>query len=120
WQLRPVSERMKYYLRGGSKRRFVKHTTPFTWLGSWPKHRFLDDHREIRVAQYQYRDPEQILRRLETRRKLHATDGKIFSHEVERDDTTSNIGLIASNPSTHIRLVKTHSLSISSGTSPAT
>lgn len=82
-----VVDRLKYFCKGGSERRFVKHTLPFVWTGPWPKFRLLDSKRKIRLAQYQYRSPDQILLRISNRKTINASmNGGIFDHELKRDD----------------------------------
>ncbi len=84
----PVSKRLRYYLNEGSEPRFVKHRFPFVWNWAWPTYRFFSSPHRIRLAQYQYRSPEQISDRLKTRMQaFRQSGGVMFPHEITRGMT---------------------------------
>jgi hypothetical protein len=74
----PIRERIKHYLNTGGEPRFVRHRFPFFWKGPWPNLRFCSSERRIRIRQYQYRSPEQILIRLKNRQNIPG----LFPHEA--------------------------------------
>ena len=81
----PLRERFRFYRNDASEIRFVKHTVPFIWYRQWPRFRCASYPKRIRLAHFQYRSPEQIIRRLAARREIaHRTGGGLFSHEMER------------------------------------
>jgi len=73
----PITDRIKHYLNSGGEVRFAKHRFPFYWRGAWPNLRFCASTRRIRIKQYQYRSPDQILTRLKNRQNLNRS----FTHE---------------------------------------
>lgn len=84
--LAPVMKRMHWYSNGDSEPRFWKHTFPFIWNASRPKFRICSSPIKIRLAQYQYRSPDQINKRIANRKELNASsESNIFSHEICRD-----------------------------------
>ncbi len=73
----PIPMRIRHYINSGGEVRFAKHRFPYIWRGPWPNLRFWSSEHRIRIQQYQYRSPEQILKRLKNRQNLPRS----FSHE---------------------------------------
>ncbi|MCK9494988.1 MAG: glycosyltransferase family 2 protein [Dehalococcoidia bacterium] len=85
----PVTERLRYYLNNWSESRFMRHHTGLVW----PRDR--DGHpgyrrplglgatfpRRIRLKHYQYRSPEQMQRRLDSRMAITTS----YRHEHQPD-----------------------------------
>ncbi|MDY6986985.1 MAG: glycosyltransferase family 2 protein [Thermodesulfobacteriota bacterium] len=83
----PVVERLRYYHNNWSENRFVKHTRSFDWSprDRWPRNLYCRARHRIRVGNYQYRSPGQIMKRLKVRRKaINETGGKVFVHEMTK------------------------------------
>jgi glycosyltransferase involved in cell wall biosynthesis len=83
----PVIERLRYYHNNWSEYRFVKHTTSFDWPPSdrWPRNLYCRSRKRIRVRNYPYRSPGQIIKRLNVRRKaIDETHGRVFVHEMTK------------------------------------
>jgi hypothetical protein len=84
----PVQERLRYYLNNWGELRFFRHTDAIIWTrtedtGGFPGVMFTAPACPVRIwlKHYQYRSPEQIARRLRTRRPaMEAATG--FLHEV--------------------------------------
>ena len=79
-----VDERLRFYANNWSEQRFFRDAPGLVWTdGNWPA--FVYDAvypRRIRLKHFQYRSPEQIQRRLDTRR--HAPAAR-FRHERHAD-----------------------------------
>lgn len=87
----PIRKRFRYYLNAGSEPRFVKHKYPFVWNWAWPTYRFFSSAKRIRLAQYQYRSPEQITSRMRNRLLAHHQSGGFsFTHELKRGMNDEN------------------------------
>jgi hypothetical protein len=82
----PVQQRMRYYLANWGELRFFRHSDSIMWAraeGGFPPAMFTAPAYPVRIwlKHYQYRSPEQIQRRLRTRRPaMEASTG--FLHEV--------------------------------------
>jgi Glycosyl transferase family 2 len=84
----PVQERLRYYLNNWGELRFFRHNDKIIWTrtedcGGFPGVMFTAPAYPVRIwlKHYQYRSPEQIERRLRTRRPaMEASTG--FLHEV--------------------------------------
>ena len=82
----PVQQRLRYYLNNWGELRFFRHSDDIVWTrdqGGFPPAMFTAPAHPVRIwlKHYQYRSPEQIERRLRTRRPaMEASTG--FLHEV--------------------------------------
>ncbi len=84
----PVQERLRYYLNNWGELRFFRHSDKIIWTrtedcGGFPGVMFTAPAYPVRIwlKHYQYRSPDQIERRLRTRRPaMEASTG--FLHEV--------------------------------------
>ena len=84
----PVRQRLRYYLNNWGELRFFRHSGDIVWTrtedyGGFPPGMFVAPAYPVRIwlKHYQYRSPEQIERRLHTRRPaMEASTG--FVHEV--------------------------------------
>jgi len=82
-----VVERLRYYSNNWSEYRFVKHTKSFDWppSGRWPRNLYCRARKRIRLRNYPYRSPGQIIKRLKIRRKaIDETHGRVFVHEMTK------------------------------------
>ncbi len=82
----PVQQRLRYYVNHWSEPRFIRHRDSIVWTrehGGWPESmsQALAYPVRIWVKHYAYRSPEQIERRLLSRRPA-IESGKSFSHEA--------------------------------------
>ena len=74
-----VESRLKYYVCNHSEIRFFKYRSKLNWdNGSWPRHVGLVSPKRIRLKHLQYRSPEQIQFRLDTRRQAILEGYKVF------------------------------------------
>jgi glycosyltransferase involved in cell wall biosynthesis len=67
----PIEEKCRYYLNNWSERRFFRYTSRLVWgeeEGDWPEEIGPVFPRRIRLKHFQYRSPQQIQRRIDTRR----------------------------------------------------
>lgn len=82
-----TEKRLRYYLCNHSEIRFFRHRRNLYWAGgSWPKHLGLAARKRIRLKHLQYRSPEQIQKRLETRKVAIEQGYTVFAaydHEKE-------------------------------------
>jgi glycosyltransferase involved in cell wall biosynthesis len=82
----PVQQRFRYYCNNWGELRFFRHSNDMVWTraqGGFPPAMFTAPAYPVRIwlKHYQYRSPEQIERRLRTRRRaMEASTG--FLHEV--------------------------------------
>jgi hypothetical protein len=84
----PVQQRLRYYLNNWGELRFFRHSSDIVWTrtedcGGFPGVMFTAPAYPVRIwlKHYQYRSPEQMARRLRTRRPaMEASTG--FLHEV--------------------------------------
>ncbi len=90
WESGPVVQRPdladlpRHYLINHSETRFFRHRDKLQWtMGSWPSHLGIVHPRRIRLKHYQYRSPEQIQRRLNSRRLAAKRGYENFGHSVE-------------------------------------
>lgn len=75
-----AEKRLRYYLCNHSEIRFFKHREKLNWVGgSWPEHLGLAARKRIRLKHLQYRSPEQIQKRLETRKVAIEQGYKVFA-----------------------------------------
>lgn len=84
-----VMEKCRHYFNHWSELRFVRHEamTPWDGRGGWPEGleaRTRSHPRRILCRHFPYRSPEQIEKRLATRR-ASAVGGQVFSHEAIAD-----------------------------------
>jgi hypothetical protein len=77
----------RHYIANYSEPRFFRHRRGLIWRESdaWPLHMGLSAVRRIPVRHYQFRSPEQIERRLSTRREAAANGYAHFSHSQATD-----------------------------------
>lgn len=76
----PVEEKCRFYLNNWSEQRFFRHTKGLVWdKGDWPEALGPVVPRRIRLKHFQYRSPQQIQRRIDTRRA--ALRQRRFLHE---------------------------------------
>ncbi len=80
----PVGEKCRYYINNWSEPRFFRDSERLGWYeGGWPD-RLGPAHRtRIRLKHYQYRSPQQIQKRIDTRRD--ALNRGSFLHEMFPD-----------------------------------
>ncbi len=85
----PVEQKCRYYLNNWSEPRFFRDRRALRWKDTqWPEPLRRPFSRRIRLKHFQYRSPQQIQRRLDTRRALVEQNPGIFSHERGTDWTT--------------------------------
>lgn len=98
----PVEQKCRYYLCNWSEPRFFRDTARLVWqAGAWPERLGPPYPRRIRLKHFQYRSPQQIQRRIDTRREALA--GGAFLHEMLPDWRRAvldprNADLAASDP----------------------
>ena len=64
----PVEQKLRFYINNWSEPRFFRHSARLVWeKGSWPQDLGPACPRRIRLKHYQYRSPQQMQTRLETR-----------------------------------------------------
>lgn len=84
----------KYYLADASEPRFFRHREGLTWTEeqAWPKHMGLVHPERLTVKHYQWRSPQQIQKRLNTRNQATSSGYEDFKHYPENNwqDTTRN------------------------------
>jgi len=75
------------YLANASEPRFFRHRPRLTWNEeqSWPAHLGVVHPRRIPVRHYQWRSPEQMQRRLDTRREAADRGYETFGHSLQSD-----------------------------------
>lgn len=89
----PVQQRLRYYFNNWGELRFFRHTDDIVWTrnqGGFPPAMFAAHAYPVRIwlKHYQYRSPEQIERRLHTRRPaMKASTG--FWHEAKPNWSTA-------------------------------
>jgi glycosyltransferase involved in cell wall biosynthesis len=73
-------QRLQFYSASKSEARFFRHRRRLVWDGNcaWPRHMGLVHSRRIRYRHYKYRTPEQVQRRLDTRRKVIEQGGDFW------------------------------------------
>jgi glycosyltransferase involved in cell wall biosynthesis len=77
----PVGQKCRYYLNNWSELRFFKYSDRITWSAYQPDSLMRAYPQRIRLKHYQYRSPQQIERRLLTR-KPAMQRGVAFAHEA--------------------------------------
>lgn len=81
---RDFSSLPRHYLVNGSEARFFRHRDRLQWTNTnWPRHMGVNHPRRIRLRHYQYRSPQQIQLRLNTRRQALEDGFHDFSHSIE-------------------------------------
>jgi hypothetical protein len=76
--------RPRYYVTNSSEARFFRHRPRLEWTdGAWPRHMGLVHPRRIPLRHFQYRSPQQIQRRLDTRREATAGGYAHFGHSLQ-------------------------------------
>ncbi len=99
----PLEQRFSYYKNNWSEIRFAKHTNYFNWPANaaWPTIMVSPSSQRIRLRTYQYRSPEQIIKRLTLRRQIvEQTQGRVFSHIMNAEQKqrfNHDGGLISNN-----------------------
>ena len=74
------------YLSNGGEARFFRHRDRLVWpAAAWPRHMGLVAPQRVRLKHYQYRSPEQIQKRLDTRREAAERGYQTFLHSLESD-----------------------------------
>ncbi|BAY07248.1 glycosyltransferase family 2 protein [Calothrix sp. NIES-2098] len=85
----PMSEllsALKFYKIENSEPRFFRHRDGLIWdNGSWPKHMGVVNQERILYKHYKYRTPEQIQKRLDTRRINRERGFPGWEHAVEQN-----------------------------------
>ncbi|KAB8320270.1 glycosyltransferase family 2 protein [Tolypothrix campylonemoides VB511288] len=86
----PVEQKCRYYINNWSEPRFFKYKKSLVWeksltndVGRMPDGVGASYRERIRLKHYQYRSPQQIQKRLDTR--LQAMQDGIFLHEKQKD-----------------------------------
>jgi len=84
----PVHERLHYYRCDWSEIRFVRYRNKLVWPegASWPLHAGVMHHRRLRVRHLQFRSPEQMQMRVNTRLKAIEEGCETFAQHRERQD----------------------------------
>lgn len=79
----PIDQKCRYYLNNWSERRFVRHRDDLNWNpdNSWPVNAGNPYPHRIRLKHFQWRSPQQIRKRLETRRTAVSQGCSSFNHE---------------------------------------
>jgi glycosyltransferase involved in cell wall biosynthesis len=78
----------RHYLINHSEMRFFRHRDKLRWVsGSWQTHVGIVHPRRIRLKHYQYRSPEQIQKRLISRRLAAERGYRNFGHSLEENWT---------------------------------
>jgi hypothetical protein len=78
------TNRPRYYLNNSSEARFFRHRSRLRWDdGSWPRHLGLVHPRRIPLRHFQYRSPQQIQLRLDTRRQAARAGYQHFGHSLQ-------------------------------------
>ncbi len=82
-----TEEKLKYYLCNHSEARFFKYRKRLSWItGSYPLHVGIVSPNRIRLKHFQYRSPEQIQVRLNTRQEAVKQGHNIFAaYESEKN-----------------------------------
>jgi len=83
----PITEKCRYYINNWSEPRFMKFSQGINWQkgdGGWPAEAWNFPVYPVRIwlKHYQYRSPQQIQKRIETRRKVIINKGG-FLHEAQ-------------------------------------
>lgn len=85
----PISEllpKLRSYKIENSEPRFFRHRNGLVWnKSSWPEHMGLVNHERILYKHYKYRTPQQIQRRLDTRRNNRQRGFPGWEHATEED-----------------------------------
>lgn len=95
----PLDQRFRYYSNNWSETRFAKHTSYFDWpvTTGWPDYMVACSNKRIRLRTYQYRTPEQIVKRLLIRYEVvKRTNGTSFSHVLkikQSDELQQKLGI---------------------------
>lgn len=86
----PVNQRMRYYINNWSELRFFRHRDGLVWTPNegYPANLGAVYPTRIWLKHFQYRTPEQIQRRLDSRYKA----GRIFIHEIQVDFQSQILG----------------------------
>lgn len=81
----PFPDLPRHYLADAAEPRFFRHRPRLKWPAeqAWPSHLGLVHPARIRARHYQWRSPEQIQRRLDTRREAAARGYRTFLHSIE-------------------------------------
>ena len=80
----PVGDKIRHYINNWSEPRFFRDTERVEWdEGGWPEGLGPAYRERIRLKHYQYRSPEQIQRRIDSRRE--ALERGSFLHEMLPD-----------------------------------
>lgn len=100
----PVEDKCRYYINNWSEPRFFKYKKSLEWennlvheKGKMPKGLGTYYPKRIRLKHFQYRSPQQIQKRLDTR--LQGMQNGIFQHEKRKDfgGITLNVNYSSSN-----------------------
>ncbi len=92
----PAEDRIKYYICNHSEARFFKHRTRLKWHnGSFPVNLGIVSPFRIRLKHLQYRSPQQIQKRLETRKQAIKEGYKVF--EAYSSETSWTEKVVDSN-----------------------
>ena len=76
-----IANRLKYYIANASEPRFFKYRQRLQWeYGAWPRHLGLVCPQRLRIRHYQYRSPQQIQKRIETRKQARNMGFEGFAH----------------------------------------
>lgn len=82
----PFPDLPRHYLANASEPRFFRHRPKLNWSpdDAWPRHVGLVYPERIRLRHYQWRTPDQIQRRLDTRREAAERGYRTFLHTIEK------------------------------------
>jgi glycosyltransferase involved in cell wall biosynthesis len=101
----------RFYKANASEPRFFRHRDRLVWSrGAWPRHLGIVHPSRIKLKHYQYRSPEQIQRRLDTRREAATAGWEHFGHSLEpswRDKVVPAEGLDFDDGSDHYLIDET-------------
>lgn len=80
------SDLPRHYAANASEPRFFRHRDRLRWeSGAWPRHLGLVHPGRIRLRHFQYRSPDQIRKRLATRRSAAESGYADFHHGLDTD-----------------------------------
>lgn len=83
---KPIEKRIRHYLCNWSEIRFFKHHRDLVWKGGhWPSNFGPLYKKRIRLKHFQYRSPEQIQIRLNSRLKAYLEDPGFFGYDAKHD-----------------------------------
>jgi glycosyltransferase involved in cell wall biosynthesis len=82
WESRDVEERLRYYRNNSSEIRFIRDDGDLQWQSDehWPRFLYPVYPRRIRYKHFQYRSPQQIQQRIDTRYRAKRRGTSSYPH----------------------------------------